>query len=109
MKQTIKSQGQLFPDGALIEVVRQLGDERNLALLHWDGNRSVIAGRLELDGTIYEPPDFPPSLLRALRLPVDSQPYGSAAALVKDMATTIAGYTGLYDDLARIVAFSFIA
>jgi hypothetical protein len=109
LAQTVKTGGQVLPNGDLIELVRQAGDDLNVALLHSDGKRSLIAARLELDGTIYEPPDFPPSLLRALRLPIDIQPYGSAATLVKDMATAIAKYTGLFEDLARIVAFSFIA
>jgi len=108
--ETLKTTGQIFPDGHAIEMVRQAGDEAtNLALLHWDGEQSRISTSLELNGRIYEPPKLSSTILRALRFPSELRGFGSPAALVKNLTAVIAKYSGLSDHLSRLTAFSLVA
>src|SRR5436190_21087868 len=88
LMETLKTTGQIFPDGQAIEIVRQAGAEStNLALLHWDGEQSRISNTLELGGKVYEPAEVSPTLLRAVRFPTAPREFGSPAALVKSLAT----------------------
>jgi hypothetical protein len=107
--QIIESTGQVFANGHAIEVVRATDDFSSLALLHWDGQQSRIANTLELNARIYKPPNFSPTLLRAVRFPAEPRTFGSPATLVENFATVIAKYSGLPNHLSRWTAFFAIA
>ncbi|MGA7291686.1 MAG: hypothetical protein WBW53_00955 [Terriglobales bacterium] len=80
-RKRIASTGEIFGDGSMIELVSGPSETDGPSLLFWDGDRPVIAPRIEHGDFIYEALDLPPSLYRAIRLPSHCDDYGSARGL----------------------------
>jgi hypothetical protein len=100
----IATSGEFFPDGHVIEPVRAISNVQELALLVWDGKRVTIALRAELDGRTYLPARMDPTILRELRFPKTSAPYGSAKQLLSEMSALVTEYTGLSENFVVAVS-----
>lgn len=89
MPEIIKSNGQFFPNGEAIEIVRDGDGAGELGVAHWNRTTVYVTSALNLSGKIYQPPALDPTFVRALRLPSNFQAYGSTSALVDDLAKTL--------------------
>ena len=108
----IYTTGEFFTDGCIIEPVRDAADADRLTLLFWDGARSTVGPRVEHAGRIYEPAPIEPSVLRALTLPRNTAPYGSARELLAAISRVVPEYTGLAEQsvakVGRVVLGSWL-
>lgn len=77
----IISAGEIFADGAMIELVSGSSGLNKPDLLLWNGQKAAVGPRVEHGGCIYEAPELPPSLYRATRFPSGCADYGSAHGL----------------------------
>ena len=73
--------GEMFADGAMIELVAGSSGLNKPELLLWNGSKATVGPRVEHCGCVYEAPDLAPSLYRAMRLPFRSSDYSSARRL----------------------------
>jgi hypothetical protein len=105
----ILTAGEVFPDGGLLEIVRDPSGAPRPALLHWDGDHATVAPEIVIGGRHYAPPEIDPSLWRHLRLPSGFVAYGSTTQLFERICSLIAKYSGLtygYVKLLTYFAFS---
>jgi hypothetical protein len=77
----IISAGEIFADGAMIDLVSGSSGLNKPDLLLWHGSKSTVGPRVKHGGCIYEAPELPPSLYRATRFPSRCHDYGSARGL----------------------------
>ncbi len=85
----IETGGELFADGASIELILDAETER-LNLLLSDGENHSVGPRVEYGGRVYVPADLDRSILRALTWPTKRMPYGSTEQLftaLRDLLT----------------------
>jgi hypothetical protein len=108
LAQTVKTSGQVLPNGDLIELLRGSKNPCKLNLLHFDGKVAQISEKLELQGTTYVPTEFEASFLEALLLPSHVDAFGPAKALVADLTSAIQNFTGLEQHYSRLSAFYFV-
>ena len=80
-KNCIISPGEIFDDGAIIELVSGSSGSSKPNLLLWNGPKATVGPRVEHGGCIYEAAELPPSLYRATRFPSRCSDYGSARSL----------------------------
>ena len=91
-KNHIISTGETFADGAMIELVSGSSGLNKPALLLWTGNQGTVGPRVEHGGCIYEAPELPPGLCRAIRFPCGCHDYGSAQSLFATIAALFKHY-----------------
>lgn len=108
MAQTVKTNGQVLPNGELIEVLRDGKGSPTLTLLHFDGKTARMSEKLKLYRTTYTPIEFEAGFLEALRLPSNVGAFESAKALVADLTKAIQNYTLLDNHFSRLSAFYFV-
>jgi hypothetical protein len=78
---SIITAGEIFADGAMIELVSSpLGLNKPNCLL-WTGRKATVGTRVQHGAYTYQAPDLTPSLYRATRLPSHCSSYGSARDL----------------------------
>ena len=99
----IKTTGEIFEDGKIIELVRSGTNPKLLRLLFWDGNTATIGERVCHDNRIYEPAAVESTILCALMLPTKSATCGPAKSLLTDICTMVKKYSGFPDDFATII------
>jgi hypothetical protein len=95
---------EVFADGYFIEPVRDPVDQDRLALMLFNGTSTEIAPRVEHRGRVYVPRDVGPSVVRELYLPTEIHPNVSVPQLFADLVQLFQRFTGLPDNLARLVA-----
>lgn len=78
---SITSAGEVFDDGALIELVSGSSTSTNPDLLLWNNNKVTIGSSVKKDGRIYRAPKLRQDFYRAIRLPASSSGYASARKL----------------------------
>ncbi len=100
---TIATAGEVFPDGGMIELVRDAAEPERAALLLWDGAKETIGPLVEHKGRFYEPLPINRSLLRQLTLPTYSRPHGSARALLWEGCKLVKDFVGLPEKLVGLV------
>lgn len=100
--------GRLFPDGAAIELVRDVDTDR-LTLLLFDEGKWHVARRIETRGRVFEPLDVDPSIPRALTLPTRCRPYGSTRELFAEVSGLISRVTRLSESIVTQIAFILFA
>ena len=79
---TFFSAGEIFADGAMIELVAGSSVPNKPDVLLWNGRKAIVGPRVKHGGCIYEAPELAPSLYRATRLPSKCGDYGSARGLL---------------------------
>ena len=80
-KSCIVSSGEIFADGAMIELVSGAPGLNQPDCLLWNGSKATVGPRVKHGGCIYEAPELAPSLYRAMRLPSKCTDYGSSRGL----------------------------
>jgi hypothetical protein len=97
--------GEVFPDGGLLEIVRDPSGAQRPALLHWDGHHATVAPEIVIGGRHYAPPEIDPCLWRHLRLPSGFVAYGSTTQLFERICRLIAQYSGLTDGYVKLLTY----
>jgi hypothetical protein len=77
----IISAGEIFADGAMIELIAGSSVPNKPDVLLWNGRKATVGARVKHGDCIYEAPELAPSLYRATRLPSQCGNYGSARIL----------------------------
>lgn len=83
---TVSTAGQVFPDGAIIELIGGTASCKPDLLLWIPNKAETVAPRLEYLGRTYEAVSLPPSIHRAMRLPARCADYGSVGELFTGIA-----------------------
>jgi len=96
--------GEAFADGSFIEPVHDPTDRDRLHLMIFDGQSAQIASRVQHEGRIYVSRAIDPSVARELHLPAEIHSNESVPELLADLVRLIQGFSGLPDNLARLVA-----
>lgn len=99
----IKTTGEIFQDGTMIEPVGENANPKSLNLLFWDGRHSTIDKRIFHDGRIYEAAAIDPTILRAATLPTKSAPYGSVRQLLTAISALILRYSGFPERHVKVI------
>lgn len=89
---SIISAGEIFADGAVIELVSGSSGLNKPGLLLWKGHKATVGPRVEHGGCIYEAPELHPSLYRATRFPSQCADYGTVHGLFDSIANLFKGY-----------------
>jgi hypothetical protein len=99
--------GEVFHDGAIIELVSGRPGTNRPELLLWNGTSESVAPRVEHGEHTYEAPELTPSLYRAIRLPTKCIDYGSFQDLFSGIVKLFENNLGLSDRESRLLtAFS---
>lgn len=80
-KEIFITTGEIFPDGAIIELVRGSEGSKKPNLLLWKGSAATIASHVKYRGRIYEAPELSTSIYRSTRLPARCGDYQSLREL----------------------------
>jgi hypothetical protein len=92
-QEVIKTAGEIFSDGTVLELIRDTSGDGGTSLLRWDGESATSGPEFEINGKVYRPPQFNSTSLRALRLPSHTAPYGSTRDLFNDIHEVFTQYT----------------
>lgn len=95
--------GEVFPDGNLLEIVRDRSEAARPALLRWDRKHATVAPEIVIRGRHYVPLEIDASLWRHLRLPSGFVACGSTTQLFDRIRNLIAKYSGLSDGYATLL------
>ena len=89
------SAGEIFADGAMIELVASSTVPSRPKLLLWNGKKAIIGARVKHGGCTYEAPELPPSLCGATCVPSQCSDYGSARGLLAAITALFTHYLDL--------------
>ena len=101
---SIISAGEIFADGAMLELVSGSRGLNKPDLLLWNGRKAITGPRVEHGGCIYEAPKLDPILWRAMRLPARCCDYGSARALFDGIRNLFLRHLGLPESESGLIA-----
>lgn len=101
---SIITTGEIFPDGAIIELISGSSAPNTPDLLLRNGRRTTVGPRVEHGGHIYDAPELPMSLYQATRFPSRCSDYGSARALFAEIRDLLQRHVGLPESQAALVA-----
>src|ERR1700694_1516899 len=97
--------GEVFPDGTMLELVRDAGDPMRPALLRRHGKQTTIGREIEHENARYVPVEIDSALLRQLHLPAKSLPYASTVELFEQIYSLITRHSDLSDDASSLVTY----
>ena len=89
----VKTYGEVFSDGSMIELVASATGEPSL--LYFRDGRVMIHKEIYYAGRIYQAQELPPSILQATRLPRQPVDYGTIRCLFGELQDTFEKYLGL--------------
>ena len=89
----VKTFGEIFPDGSVLELVAAASGD-HLDLLLRNGEATVVAPEIEYGGSIYQPHELDESIVRAIRFPREPENYGTVGKLFAEL-------TSLFPNLRR--------
>ena len=101
--------GEVFPDGTMLELVRDSGDPTRPALLRCHGTQTTIAREIEHEQAHYVPVEIDSTLFRQLHLPARGMPYGSTPELFDQIYNLIMKHSDLSHDAACLVTYFVFA
>jgi hypothetical protein len=90
----VRTCGEIFSDGSIIELVSPANACR-LQLLLWHKQQQKIAPQIEYHGRLYQVPEAQETLLAAMRFPSDAVDYGTAQKLFSGVCDLFARYIGI--------------
>jgi hypothetical protein len=90
----VKTFGELFPDGAVLELVAS-ADVDQLSLILSKRNSTVIAFEIEHCGQRYQAEELHGSIRRAIRFPCKPKAYGTIRQLFTKLVATFEEFLGL--------------
>jgi hypothetical protein len=105
---TVKTAGEVFADGRVLELVSGSAPNKPDLLL-WNGTKTIIAARIECDGRIYEAPELTATVYSATRLPSRCCEYGSVRDLCTAIASLFTRHLGLPEREASLVTYFSIS
>jgi len=113
----VKTFGETFPDGDMIELVAGESPQADFNLLLWNGEEARIGSSFRLftgpgpepKPVIFEPPVVDSTFRRAIRFPTHAAPYESTWKLFDEIYTLVQVYTDLPEQLARLTTYSVFA
>lgn len=100
----IISAGEIFADGAMLELIAGSSVLNKPDVLLWNGRKATVGARVEHGGCSYEAPKLDPILWRAMRLPAGCHDYGSARALFDGIRNLFQRHLGLPESESGLVA-----
>ena len=83
----VKTFGEIFPDGSMLELVAPTADEQPDLLL-WDGTKISLSREIRHLGQVYAAETLHCSVLRATRLPHEPLAYGTIRQLFTELVAT---------------------
>jgi hypothetical protein len=98
----IATYGEVFVDGAIIELIRGAQDG-SPELMLWDGTKETIGARVEHRGQLYKPAPITASILRELNLSTHRCTHGSTCEFLEATCKLVATYTGLPEKSTSLV------
>src|ERR1019366_133766 len=101
---SIISAGEIFPDGAIIELVSSPSGLNKPDLLLWDGSQATVGPHVEHGGCTYEAPELDPILWRAMRLPAGCHDYRSTRRLFDGIRDLFQRHLGLPESESVLIA-----
>jgi hypothetical protein len=104
----VRTTGHLFPDGTVIELMRNASNQ-NTALLRWKDEHFEIADRVEYSGTTYAAAPIAPSIVRASRLPARIGPPETTEKLFGDLHAFFNSRSGQLDSCITPLVFAVFA
>ncbi len=105
--QPTRTAGELFADGAALELIRDAQTcEPNLLLSARE--KCHVARRIETHGRVFEPLELDASIVRAVTWPTACLPYGSTRKLFNEVSELIASVARA-SDLVKLTAFFLFA
>jgi hypothetical protein len=97
--------GEVFPDGTMLELVRDSEDPMRAALLRRNGKQTTIGREIEHENARYVPVEIDSALFRQLHLPAKSSPYGSTPELFEQIYSLITRHSDLTDEASSLVTY----
>jgi hypothetical protein len=108
-REAIKTTGQLFPDGTMLELVRPEPGADELGLLRWDGKSATIGKQFEVNDKIYRPVSLNRTHLSALHLPRHAAAYGTTRDLFNGIVRLFTEYSDIPESGAWQIAYFILA
>ena len=99
----IATAGEVFADGAMIELVRGVNPEHPQLML-WDGSIETTGAIVEYRGQQYEPATIEASILRQLTLPARCCPHGTTREFLTETSNLMKNLVGLDEKSASLAA-----
>jgi hypothetical protein len=99
----IATAGEVFADGAMIELVAGVNHEYPQLML-WDGSTEITGTVVEYRGQQYEPAKIEASILRQLTLPARCCPHGSTREFLMEICKLMKNLVGLDEKSASLAA-----
>ena len=103
-EEPIRTAGEVLSDGQVVELVRA-PNCASPRLLVYDGRKATIARMARVAGRNYVPAEVEASILRGVRLPPRSEPYGSTRDLFDAVAGVFRKYCGLGEKQAGLATY----
>jgi len=99
----IATTGEVFDDGAMIELVAGANPEHPQLML-WDGSTEITGTVVEYRGQQYEPAKIEASIFRQLTLPARCCPHGSTPEFLTETCNLMKNLVGLDEKSASLAA-----
>jgi hypothetical protein len=99
----IATAGEVFADGAMIELVAGANPEHTQIML-WDGSTEIIGTVVEYRGQQYEPAKIEASILRQLTIPARCCPHGNTREFLMEICKLVTTLVGVDERTASLVA-----
>ncbi len=96
--------GEIFPDGAVLELAAGLPGSDKPQLLLWNGRGTTVGAQFTHGGRLYEPPNVPAGLGCAMRLPPAAASYFSVRRLFDGLTDLFSTQLGLSQPTAGLLA-----
>ena len=108
-RSNVKTAGEIFGDGTLIELVSGSSVPNKPDLLLWNGTKATIAPRVQYAGRNYEATELIASVGNATRLPSGCSDYGSVRELCTKIASLFTRHLGLPEPESSLLAYFAIS
>ena len=92
-----------FPDGTLVELIRDPTDPKGTSLLIWKDGQAEIRRSFQHHAREFVAPRLEPSLLEAVRLPAGVVPCGSTDELLLDLQRCFSEHIEANDEQVRLL------
>ena len=91
----VKTFGEIFPDGSILELVAPTAGEQPDLLL-WDGTKISLSREIRHLGQVYEAEKLHSSVIRATRFPREPADYGTIRELFTELAATFEKFSRIF-------------
>lgn len=99
----IATAGEVFADGAMIELVGGVHPKQPLLML-WDGSTEIIGPVVEYDGQLYTSALIESTILRELTLPTCCSPHGTTREFLTEICKLVTTLVGVDEKTTSLIA-----